>query len=808
MNTFSHQWKWDFRRIRCLWLGWMLLLVAASFGSHFTAFNSGPVRILGPMFSLLQGFVIFLLAVLLVARVMYTTPLAGSNAYWKTLPMSWRALFWTKTTLIIVLIWLPVVVAKFAVWQAANGGARFMVWGTLNYAALYFALLFTSAFWAARCERMSSFAVGVASTGAWAGLCAIVFAMMAQRMDFLPIGADASDAGSFHSTTRASTFIASLLIVALTAGVAWLMILSRRGRGKVGAIIVLAGGIALATTAGRIWRVDFLSNSTGAAVAQVGPLTANVLESDAEPGDAQQLLWAELALDVPPGQFVVVDNYKVSLSIPESGAHWMKSMDESQMDWLTSAAQVLAQSYPAGTRMLTPDVREHRALFEHHADGQRGILEGTMQVSLYKWKKLASLPLRIGARSKRLDAGITSIVGLREEGGNVRIDLASVLPPRDFRVQNAGGSRESYRMPLTCVLYDPKSGRAVLGEEGSSGSMGGASFWMDTETLSLEFHNDHLGVGSRGTTTMEGLPEARLDLYSKVKVGISQFQFRQEDWTVYSSRKLKHPADLILPALTVEDLPENPSAAEVDSYLDSVLFTIPQNLQGPQWQATKARLLATGTEHLDRLIHRLPVGQYAEELVFRVIRELIEEQHRPLLLSALEREPALASIALRRGWQDGAVVTLAARLRHHVPLEWRATPSVVVVVAGAKDPDTYDDLKWHFVHGSTGHRAMAKALRLCPEFPLEEAIGEAWNLARYEPWGRRHQLAVLAARLGDREALRQAYVTYASQEQAEDQLLLEEIVDCPEGEILRDWIHAKLPELAFNKERKRWELQP
>jgi hypothetical protein len=102
---------------------------------------------------------------------------------------------------------------------------------------------------------------------------------------------------------------------------------------------------------------------------------------------------------------------------------------------------------------------------------------------------------------------------------------------------------------------------------------------------------------------------------------------------------------------------------------------------------------------------------------------------------------------------------------------------------------------------------MARLLLQCPGFPLDETIADAWSEARFESSGRHSQLAVLAARLGDKEALREALVQCVSHEKAEDLRLLEEALDRPIGEPLLTWAHRNFDALAFDPASKRFGLR-
>jgi len=68
-------------------------------------------------------------------------------------------------------------------------------------------------------------------------------------------------------------------------------------------------------------------------------------------------------------------------------------------------------------------------------------------------------------------------------------------------------------------------------------------------------------------------------------------------------------------------------------------------------------------------------------------------------------------------------------------------------------------------------------------------------------------LAFLAARLGDKEALRDALLNCVNDPRPESLQLLAEAVEHPGGDLLPDWLHANFEALTFNSGTRKFELQ-
>jgi hypothetical protein len=187
MNATLHQLKWDFRRIRTLWIVWIVLLIAGAFASLHAGAAPGPERGLTPVFTLGKIVSTYVLAVLLVARLMYSTPFAGAQAFWKTRPLAQRSLFWAKSLLILCAIQLPVSLSQVAGWLTMNFSGTYLFWASIHFSALTLSIFLLAAVWAALCERFASFGVCLASTGGVPAACAIASQQIGERIKCRPV---------------------------------------------------------------------------------------------------------------------------------------------------------------------------------------------------------------------------------------------------------------------------------------------------------------------------------------------------------------------------------------------------------------------------------------------------------------------------------------------------------------------------------------------------------------------------------------------------------------------------------------------
>ena len=109
MKTFLNQLKWDFRRISLLWILWIVLLSTVGILRFAVLVSDQHVNSLDFIWEPWAPFTLTILGTLLAARLLFSTPFAGENCYWRTLPLKNQILFLQKVTLLLVLIVLPLI---------------------------------------------------------------------------------------------------------------------------------------------------------------------------------------------------------------------------------------------------------------------------------------------------------------------------------------------------------------------------------------------------------------------------------------------------------------------------------------------------------------------------------------------------------------------------------------------------------------------------------------------------------------------------------------------------------------------------
>lgn len=797
MNSFLHQTKWDFRRVRLLWLLWILLLAGCSYVLVRTTLTAGRYSPLPNLLAALKYGAIYLGGALLTARLLFATPFSGTRSFWKTRPLSRSTLFWTKTVLLLSLFWIPAVAVQVWEWRALNMPSSFLLWGAVHFGALYLGVLGLAAFWASLARGPASFALGLAGTAGVLALSALVFFQLSERVSALPVVLGPAFPSS---TLSASTWLVAVILAACTALAAWFCsgLFTRPPL----AIVLLTAGVALIGGGGRLWKTNVLGFLEPASLPEVD-LTAEVLAEDEAPEDDQQLLWSQVAVTLPSARAARPHlwNYEFQTGDTRRTA----SRSSSGYGGTALLEERLATLYPAGTTFLSPRAGIDSLIDGPFRNNAPASLTGTASLTLYEWRLEASLPLA-STTAQPLDRG--GLLGIGEVGRN-EVELNRLAPPRSFdSVPDDPARHSSFHNEYSYVLYHDRSETAAVAERGSYYSRGAAAFSPNRNSVSIEL-SDATWTRLTGVENFaDNRNKLRVDIYRAVPVAESEVRWSRNNWFPYFHRArpaIELPQDRPSPVARIP-LPANPTPTQVDAYLDSILFSIPDNATRDEYQRIQDDLAAIGEEHADRLLARLPVGDYAENYIHKVLPKLLTEDHQESFLAALARDPGLVSVADTLGWQRPAAPVLARTLARRRPLDFPASPRAVAIVAGENLPATHADLRWHFLTSPYGLRDMAKALHSLPDFPFWETLAELWEEARYEQGSRPSEIAPFAARLGDKEALRIALVDYLERKNEEALQLLSQAVDHPSDDLLPGWIHDNFDALVFDEETRKFEL--
>jgi hypothetical protein len=192
-------------------------------------------------------------------------------------------------------------------------------------------------------------------------------------------------------------------------------------------------------------------------------------------------------------------------------------------------------------------------------------------------------------------------------------------------------------------------------------------------------------------------------------------------------------------------LPENPTEAQISSYLDALFGNVPDSLDYRWRQLLQAKVVAVGSAGLPMLLKKLPVER---EIFYAAIRpalsKLATREHLPALREALERMPELAWLFLEKGWAAEGREPLA---KHLVNRGETLDPAALKVLAGAQNPQHCPDLLWHWAANQQGAPDVFPALSFCTPAERKNTLELGWKRARFGLKDR-NEIAALAASEG------------------------------------------------------------
>jgi len=441
-------------------------------------------------------------------------------------------------------------------------------------------------------------------------------------------------------------------------------------------------------------------------------------------------------------------------------------------------------------------------------------LEGDMTVDLYGVQKVAEAPLR-PAEFEALPGLWFDIEKVSLAGDQISMELSERNVHLMFdRSVDTASEGDSGPATFSCILYHPGSGEAFLMSQDNSYSLFPAVWGGDAfRTINLRFPYSALRERLAGVSAADWMREARLCVFMPVYAGTSHFSFHDESyhWLDYGNNARGQKENLddakIIEATT---LPASPTAQQLDAYLDTILLNIPDGPGKGLRHTVETKLSAIGVSGLPALLRRLPVRQDVElAFVFPVISKLITREQLPDLRAALEHDDDLVQIFEQKEWQADARDVLVAKLAdHRQPM----VPKALRIAAEAKDPATYTDLRWHFVHLDRGHEEVMDVLEKCPGFDVAGAVREAWEYARLGA-ADSGELSAVAARWGLPDALNVA-VFHAGKARDWDtqKSHLSELAaltgynGSTNAELT--WLTANLGHFRYDKGRQRYSLEP
>lgn len=812
MNPILHQWKWDFRRIRNLWILWLILLIALSYTLRLpSAMGIGGDSSLGFFVMMGKFFAHYVFPLLLLSRAIFTTPFTGTRAFWKTRPLTQTSLFWSKTVFLGTTIFLPILILQLFAWNGLNVGGLYLFWGLLTFGMLVLAMLLVASVWSGLTESFPSFMVGTIGTAVLYGLATFLFVTTSMRSEALPFELFASTSKEVEiphtslpiSTAPASSILMGISIFMISTLAAW--ILAGRFRLPKPALITLACGTTMAASANHIWRVDFLQTLTPDHLPEIA-LTARVLNQDDEVQSGEQLMFPQIAFELPAKQTLHPDYWHTGYR--QKNRSNTTSRSAQWTDWQTHHLQRLAAFYPDGPLLIESQSSSigSQASFPGDIEGTPLHFFGGGKGVLHEWRKIGSIPFEEGARSKLEGGGSMGITKIQQN----QLGVVGAFPPTPFNLSpHRRHNQWMHAANMTFVIYHEPSKIALIPEDGYRAQSGMGAIGPSHQNRGLNIQPSKPWKEATGISDISQATDLRLDIFEAVPVGIVDLHWNVEDWVAYSYRTQPKPDELKptpTPPTERVALGENPTREQVAVFVDQIIRSYHQEMPKPEQEKAERDLRSIGGDHLEVLLSRLPVAAYLEPLVYKAIIDLTASEHRDLILRYLPNDHGLAGVAVRKRWSQEAGKVLKPHLAKRRPLDSRNGSTVISVVAELADPATFEDLRWHFVHAGTGQRQMAAKLAKIPNFPWWKTLEEAWEVGRYIQSGSRATLAPLAARLGDREALRSSLRRFAEDRHRSERDLLAQAVAHPGENFDVHWIRQNFDALRFDKETRRWIL--
>jgi hypothetical protein len=174
-------------------------------------------------------------------------------------------------------------------------------------------------------------------------------------------------------------------------------------------------------------------------------------------------------------------------------------------------------------------------------------------------------------------------------------------------------------------------------------------------------------------------------------------------------------------------LAPNPNPQQIRDYFLALAINTPWALFAPDSSLMTGKLAQAGTSGVPILLDILPQNIAFDTLAARpFLATNLTREHLPQFRQALERDMALASVAREKQWDaDVRDVVLKALPDHRLAFNADA----LIIAAEARDPATYNELTWRFVHLSGNHVQVEPFLKQCPGFDLEGASGQARRYA-------------------------------------------------------------------------------
>jgi hypothetical protein len=828
MNLILHQFNTDLRHFRrwllALWIAFAAELILAA------PFAGGDVGLALTFFLMLLQIIYGLF---ILARVVQSDAVVGTTSGWMGRPLRRNHLFWAKTAFILLWVVLPKLGVTVILCLARSYSPAQTFETTAQLLLFVMALVGVAASLAALTRGLPQFflAAGIVLgvTFAWAAI--VSRHMSVPRQPGL----------------ESSAILVGFLFLVLCAAIVWLWQVLV-GRGRQGHVVLAIGVLALPWVLTR-WRENFLSPRTIPGPPLSASLITNAPQTAAAPGT--QVLWSRLRVDGLPDSYVVEPEVTMAFFTPKGSdqAYQLPNgLPVYNAALVTNVVKTL-QSLPPNLTSDGMDFsrRTPQALSEDDAylkTIQQFFPAGTLWFGIQSWpserdmlspdRLLDCLPNRPLTGALVCDVELDSFriiqaarVGLAPGTINVApgqsVTIRKVTPDLDgveveFDEEWAAPifSRDAYAYSSSqdqCayVLYHPGSGEAfVSGQRMSWSATGDSAGARSTRDFTLKFPYPVLRERLGGVSMQDWLREARLCIFLPAYQGTSRQTMRLEnlDLSKWAGNPAGGEALQGLQAIDGATLPDNPTDRQIAAYLDTIFFNIPSPVNVADRKKIQAKITAIGTRGLPILLRRLPLGNQLESFyVFPVLAKLATRDQLAELREALRHDPWLGEWFIDMHWDADARDVLVSVLGDH-RLSFAARE--LCLAAGAKDPATYPDLAWRFVHLPNQQDKVLSALRDCPGFDVNAVVRNAWKLAQLGVTPP-HDLAPAAAAQGLPDALTTAVVDMEGtaegsrrSEQAATLAALTDYQGLPQA--AAGWLSANLGRLRYDPGQQRYLL--
>jgi hypothetical protein len=464
MNLVLHLLRSDIRRFRILLSLWLLVVAASAvrdgaWPAMAIALEARQtIGLTGGLLSLIE--VLFSMA--LIALVVQEHPLVGTNAFWMTRPIPWRALLGTKLILLTAVIVAAPVIAEIVVMIVYDVPASQMaaVAGqSLFFRTLWLALVMTVAAPTLNLAKFA-FAVGGVLIATWT-LLMTMSAILLDRAAQAPPTAAFGVYDPTPETIRSAVFIVVVL--------GFLLVLYGT-RARFRAVAIGVAGLVVTFTAGSVWQWPVLAPRTETPAWAFDPST---LQLSAVPDDVDvRAGMSDWGYEASPWTVAqarmrlsnLASRWSSQVSVRESsirvegrealisrvpGPPASPGIDESpNQNNVVMRAVLNVERLVEREQHERPDagvVMVARTADLRQLASDSGVYEGRFLLSLTRHDIAAVLPLRVGA-AVRLGAYQFSLDRIRSRQSRISLlaresDASSVFtrePPRriDYYIRN------------------------------------------------------------------------------------------------------------------------------------------------------------------------------------------------------------------------------------------------------------------------------------------------------------------------------------------------------------------------------------